>query len=682
MQSIWGNILVLMAVCLVILLPVTQAARVVQQEGKDQEKEKAFQQEILVKLQQIYVTASGRAGKWVTDLRPEEFTLRVNGRERKISTFDAYYPPPVSSSDEADAVEDSVKKPATIENPPPPRTIVLFFDQFDVGNFRSYRNARLAARELISRYMGSNDNAMVIGYTVALRVYQDFTSDIDKLKDAIDKIKYKSFPVGITTGVEGRKFDPDRITTNIDNRKFDPIKFLRMRDYLECFESISRTLKVIPGRKIIVFLSEGMDQQYVLFEMPSLWKKVLASLNDADCSVYSIDIMGMETPGGAYFIDYDAFRQREDSRRIKRDSLVTVATETGGQFYFNSSDFELLMGKLNSDISHYYALGFYLEEKEEGRFLKINVKTTRPGVKLQYRKRYRTSKPFEKLGKEDRLAHLEEGFFRTFPISELDIELGAVVFHYANGDSVAGLIVEAPIELVTAPEFEILGYVFDKDEKLVDACHKKFSLPSMLESATFHHRENLLLSKGGNVVKFVIRDNHSGKRASRFLSITVPETQEFPIASSIAFQAHKKSLVPGSDAKITSYKDRFELDLTEQADPLAVLTEKGVYISPSHLLSKGLDVALVIRIDGIEFAEKEPSLVTGYSLESSDGTEISLEEKQRQIFPLEAEKSAVIICQPDLSEIPSGDYVLKVRVGDTLTKKMVEKTANISLEAN
>jgi hypothetical protein len=103
------------------------------------------------------------------------------------------------------------------------------------------------------------------------------------------------------------------------------------------------------------------------------------SLMEAQIAIYPID------PGG---LSGEAFRPML-SRFSAKSSLQEMAARTGGKAFMNRNDIDTGIRSSIDDGSSYYTTSYTPANKTwDGKLRKIEVKTTRPGVKLRYREGY------------------------------------------------------------------------------------------------------------------------------------------------------------------------------------------------------------------------------------------------------------------------------------------------------
>jgi hypothetical protein len=82
-------------------------------------------------------------------------------------------------------------------------------------------------------------------------------------------------------------------------------------------------------------------------------------------------------------------RSLDNERRMAQDSLRTLADETSGFAAVTSGEFASAFERIVSDNSEYYVLAYYpTPAKRDGKFHRISVRTSRPGLRVRARRGY------------------------------------------------------------------------------------------------------------------------------------------------------------------------------------------------------------------------------------------------------------------------------------------------------
>jgi hypothetical protein len=189
----------------------------------------------------------------------------------------------------------------------------------------------------------------------------------------------------------------------------------RVHITLAALRSIARALGGIPGRKNLIWVSEsfpisiapdpdtGNNSFAGIRDFTDQVKAVANSLTDAQVAVYPMDVLGLQANQALSASQDINMPQRmmtgpkvaarlnhEDAERLQdQGTMDELAQDTGGKACKNRNDLAGCVMTALKDSSSYYEMSFYPQNVNwDGRFHKILVKTSRPGVKLTYRRGY------------------------------------------------------------------------------------------------------------------------------------------------------------------------------------------------------------------------------------------------------------------------------------------------------
>jgi hypothetical protein len=183
---------------------------------------------------------------------------------------------------------------------------------------------------------------------------------------------------------------------------------------LGALEYVLRGIEALPGRKSVVFVSEGFDLGIKDAKASRNWSaftRVMDRANRAGVVIYSMDARGLQTAGltaeddpqtakmsmpgssgtdGGKIRDVvvGAGRGRVDQVRISQDSLVYLAQQTGGFAVLNTNDLVAGMNRVIADTKGYYLLGFDTSIPANDRWdpNDIRIRTRRPGLTVRARR--------------------------------------------------------------------------------------------------------------------------------------------------------------------------------------------------------------------------------------------------------------------------------------------------------
>jgi len=183
---------------------------------------------------------------------------------------------------------------------------------------------------------------------------------------------------------------------------------------LDAFAKLARALSGYPGRKNVLWLSEGFPVSFgVTPDSPDstrnfqsnidLVRQTSGLLSSGQISVYPVDIRGLKTTGasvttsGVNMIGYsngksrygDAVSSQELELQSVHDTMNDIAQQTGGEAFFNTNDLKLAMRQSIERGSTYYTLAYVPNNhKWDAKFRRIDIKFVRSGLKADYRRGY------------------------------------------------------------------------------------------------------------------------------------------------------------------------------------------------------------------------------------------------------------------------------------------------------
>jgi VWFA-related protein len=395
-----------------------------------QEKPEAEPPPIVVRvsseLVQVDAVVTDGKGHYVTDLTADDFEIVADGRKRAVTNFryvtlDSTPPSPPPAATDTTA--------ATAPRPPrgtrPVRSLAIVVDDLSLS-FESTVRTRMMLNRLVDESLGPGDLVAVLRTGGGMGSLQQFTTDRRLLKAAI---------AGVTLNLSGRGKAREAVAASdtasrgdIDiPQASDPgggavaaliaeqATFARRTERqrqanlavgtLSALESVIRALQPLPGRKSVLFISEGFisidetgDSQRVRDEL----RHLVDSANRASTVIYSIDPSGLRPLGPGADFSPEAFSARQETggmadmgmtaaqaQREVRAGITEMAQDTGGFTLFDSNDLETVRRVLD-DQRGYYLLGYVPDASnaavDKTKFYKIQVKVKPKGLSVRSRK--------------------------------------------------------------------------------------------------------------------------------------------------------------------------------------------------------------------------------------------------------------------------------------------------------
>lgn len=372
----------------------------------------------------VDVVAVDKKGQKVNDLEASDFSLREDGREQPISTFNFQHPGASASLPRAlDPLPPNMFRNLPKYQPGGALNVILIDALNSTLPHQAYVRAEMV-RFLEKLPQGQPIAIYALGRK--LRLLEDFTTDLSELKKVINAFRGQSSHLLAnasgspdTPVVKGwaeqllQAYDPQLLQQigDFTQENLADQTGMRVQLTLSALNALARTLAGYPGRKNLIWISESIPMMIVpdAKKMPSRESRDFTDqlsmtanlLTDAQIAVYPIDARGLV--GSAF---YDAannlsgqaamggLASRAEGAQAEEllqahSSMEDLAAKTGGKAFFNRNDVGAAVRNDMEDGATYYSLGYYPLNKDwNGQFRKVQISSKRPGVKLRYRLGY------------------------------------------------------------------------------------------------------------------------------------------------------------------------------------------------------------------------------------------------------------------------------------------------------
>jgi VWFA-related protein len=410
---------------------------------------------------ELDVVVRDKKGRPMRDLQAADFEVFEDGVRQTVDSFrvvdnpaardaapEASEAPSAAPTDASMAPSGSVRDAAGASNSGAPAVVAFVFDRLSANARQTAHKAALAYTE--GGYV-SGDLVGVFAIDLALRTLQPFTSDVVSIQAGLrlagaqantvfaserDESRRRTDEVAradetlaslggsassstpTIAGLVAAQQLSDQMQANM-LRSFDALErdqqgFATTHGLL----AVVNSLKALPGRKTVVFFSEGIA---IPTGVEAQFRSVIASANRANVSIYAVDASGLRTESGAreareemlqgvsrrlrqeelgHFTGREGALNRqlernEDILRLNPESgLGQLADETGGFLVHDTNDMRSGFGRIAEDMRFHYLLSYApTNEKLDGQFRTISVKLRRPDVRVQTRKGYFAVRP-------------------------------------------------------------------------------------------------------------------------------------------------------------------------------------------------------------------------------------------------------------------------------------------------
>ena len=507
----------------------------------------------------VNVTVRDKKGNFVRNLKLEDFTVLEDGKPQKIVSFDLERTDTVVSQDVAQATPLPEKNLNVAAEPlasavnefKDRRLIVLLFD-LSAMEPEEIERAVTSAVHYVDSQMAPADLVAIVSLGNSLMVNQDFTTDHELLKTellAFNAGTGQGFEQGSTGGTEGTADTGQSFTA--DDTEYNIFNTDRR---LEAIRSVAERLSHVQQKKSLIYFSSGMDRTGI--ENQSELRAATNAAVRANLAIYTMDMRGLQAivPGGeaqnASLRGVSAYSGKSmlnalESNFTTQETLVTLASDTGGRAFLDSNDFSKVFKSVQDDSSIYYMLGYHSSNPaQDGRYRHIAVKVNVADVKIDYRHGYYAPADYQHSTKEDKERQLEEQLASELPATDLPLYLGAAYFRLGgNKFSVSVSLVvpgsEIPFTRTSDRDkatLDVIGNVTDKDHHPVSSIRDTVKLAvdtaDNVRKKNVQYNTTLPLTSGRYHLKFVVRENQTGRMGSFETDVDIPDFHSEPLKMS------------------------------------------------------------------------------------------------------------------------------------------------------
>ena len=497
----------------------------------------------------VNVVVRDKSGNIVRDLKRDDFTILEDGKSQAIQSFDIENPDTGPATEQTQAVlegETTAPKIVASRNAPnqvvrDKRLIVLFFDVSAMQPEEVDRCIK-SATDFITKQMSPADMVAVVTLGDSMQVLQDFTADRDALKKAVAAIngdQSQGFEAENTATDTGAAFTADDSEYNVFNSD----------RRLQAISALSQSLSRFQQKKSVLYFSGGLERTGL--ENQSQLRAAINAAVRSNVSLYAVDSRGLEAlpPGGnasqgslrgvsAY--SGAAMQGDLDSNFSSQETLATLSTDTGGKAFLDSNDFAPAFKKVQTDTSSYYLIGYRSSNKAmDGKFRKISVKVNRKDVKLEFRSGYYGPRDFQHFNKEDREQQLEDEMASELPVTDLPLYLDTAYFRSNDDRYYVPISIVVPASAFPVAqagdkptELDVLGIAREANTKFPVAQARDTVKVNVQERKNVQYSTGFVLPPGKYVVKFVVRENRSGRLGTFETNLVVPDLRKSPLKMS------------------------------------------------------------------------------------------------------------------------------------------------------
>lgn len=552
---------------------------------------------ISTNLIQVDVSVTDKKGNTVRDLKPEEVEIYENGKLQKVSAF-SFVPGAVTVKPPDRTSPTSIENKASLSMPPGPpvrpesvrRTIAVVVDDLNLS-FGSMVWVREALKKFINEQVREGDLVAIIRTGAGVGALQQFTTDRRQLLAAAERVKYNAagnagyaFFNPVTESITNRIVTAEGVGASpppeftIDGTATAPdmqdmaLRFNEFRENifasgtLGALNFIVRGMRELPGRKSIVFLSDGLNLvtrdetgRPETSRIFTAMRHLIDLANRASVVFYTIHAAGQQVPGfnaeddvsgvarmGGEELTTKLMAAQINKINDSQDGLRYLADETGGLAYLNLNDISTGFRRALDDQS-YYLVAYEPDgdtfNANESRFNKFEVKVNRPGVTVRHRSGFfgfseeQIVKP-----KLTATATIVNALTSPFAVKDIGVRMNAL---YTN-DEKEGAQIRAFLNVngadlkftdlgdgVRKTTFDLVAFTFGDNGTVIDERSKTMMIylnaeeyKRFLERGLVSMFSLPVKKPGGYQVRLAIRDQVSERVGSANQYVEIPDLKK------------------------------------------------------------------------------------------------------------------------------------------------------------
>jgi VWFA-related protein len=321
----------------------------------------------MVRLDVVVVDPGGHP---VTGLRAEDFEVREDGLRQKIVTFE---PVVVATVAPAARAERTPPPRETAARPTPSpsdgRHLLIFFDDVHVSPPVASR-VRSQLGPCLSRALRDGDWVMIVAPASGINWTARSVSEYPLLQEVVQHLPARRLePAPL----------PQETAGSADERS--------LRTTLSGLQRSVGSLAGIPGRKSVVFISEGFGLDLRLVD---LYDRVIDAAGRAQVAISFVNAQGLSVGLAGWSAESSRPPALDVSPVLEQEQQLAgvryVSAATGGR-EFGSNDLARGVGEALEELSAYYLLGY--EPPASGENVRnVRVGVVREGLRVRARERY------------------------------------------------------------------------------------------------------------------------------------------------------------------------------------------------------------------------------------------------------------------------------------------------------
>jgi VWFA-related protein len=679
---------------------------------------------VFTELVQTDVMVFDAQGRFVNDLKPEDFELRIDGSPKPIAFFEKVTAGTANEESQLAAARGAVQslKSSGVAEPLDRGRPVFFY----VDDLHMDLKALDLTRKLVTRFieseMGQNDEAAIVSASGQIGFLQQLTDNKAVLRAALERLKGRSYSVRDSDTPSMTEYqallidsfdrqvadyfidEMIRRNPGLSRQIADGMVKGRARGMLQQasfitnntlagLEGLVRSANNLSGRKLMFFISGGffLDDNS---NARNRLRQITSAAARNGIVIYSIDARGLTEA-----TDASSPPQFDPTHRLvgtgggrevlaSQDGLNALALDTGGRPLLNSNSTAPALAAALKETSTYYLLAWKpsQENQHAGKFRTIEVKVVgKPQLKVQVRRGFfdrepetvvdKGKKPKERI--EDTPAEaLKKAVVATRPPIDIPVSLD---LSYAKAQK-KGLMLA--IALQVPKEFVSFATVNDKQVAVLAVAGTVFS-DRGVGGASFSERvsleatssaespkgqdpiygQTISLGPGIYQVRVAVRDEKTGRVGGAHGWIEIPNIPAGLLAlSSLQLARRKASSI---DTPHGSEKAPSQVSLS---------------IAHNFSTDEYLQFLLVVYNAALAPADSKPDIALQLQVLRDGQPVITIPLKKVAVDKATDPVAVPYAAEMPLQGLPTGRYLLRVTVVDRVAQRSASQQTHFAIQ--
>ena len=700
--------------------------------GQTDQKEKSDVLRVYTEIVQTDVMVFDKQGRFVDGLKSSDFELRIDGKPKPVEFFEKVTTGSINEEMQIAAARGSASPKASNAPAPAPldrgRPIFFYVDDLHM-DLAGWQMTQKLIKRFIDNEMGQNDEAAIASASGQIGFLQQLTDNKTVLRMALERLKVRPYSV--------RDYERPTMTEYqallITNRDRDLVDYFAsatmrlnpgmMREMAESLvnaraqtlarqsdmvttntlaglESLIKSAKALPGRKLIFFISGGFFLDDRNSDSRFRLQQITSAAARSGVVIYSMDARGLvasldDITSQAEF-DVSGTLQRANTGELhaSQDSLFALAADTGGRAVLNTNSLEPGLGRALKETSTYYLLAWKPDrDSQQSKFRRIEVKIVgRPDLTVQVRRGFFDREPdIAKTAKSAKPGNdKKDGEAAKSPEAEVRKEIAAP---YPNRDipvslsltyqnnapkgvmlSIALQVTNQFLSFVPANEkhtavVTVVGSVFDDKGRIGAGFSNRLTIEAPSVEAIKNGRDlaygyPVYVKPGLYQVRVGVRDETTGRSGTAHGWIEIPDLSLGQLALS--------SLMLGS---------RNAAPEATNASAISDTPPNPVALSINHSFSPNgfLRFLLLVYNAALAPADSKPDIAVQVQIVRDEQPVTTTALKKISVAGITDVTKIPYAAEVSLEGLPAGRYLLQVTVVDRISKKSASQQSRFEI---